>query len=133
MSADIRSLIPAPVTTDESGNPLKYYDYRYPRSEAYEQAVKPLLPPGWELYAVIDHEKDPNVCARDYGATRTDHRAYVTGYRYSDGRPRYLRACFRNQDGERMPDKTFEPHELPEACRWASEKLAEYDQAMASG
>lgn len=124
--------IPAPVKHDENGNALRYYDYRFPRSEAYEAAVRPTLPPGWELYSVIDHPKDPGLCARDYGATRlADHRAYVTGVRYPDGQPNYLRASFRNRAGELLRDKTFPPTALAEACRWADERLAEFDRVMA--
>lgn len=118
------SLIPAAVTTDEHGNALRYYDYRYPRSEAYEQAVKPTLPPGWELFSVIDAMRDPSLCARDYGAMRLDKRAHVLGYRYPEGEPRYLRAGYRNTEGAAMPGRTFEPDQLADACRWCDEQLA---------
>lgn len=121
----MRHLIPAPVRTcPETGVVLPYWKWIFPRSAAYEAAVRPTLPTGWELYSVIDGEKHPDTCARDFGATRDDRRAYVFGVREIDGTPRNLHAHVMHCRAPEPNHRVFQPGELAEACRWCDEQIA---------
>ena len=128
--AERKALIPACVTALPDGTPIDW-PYHYPRSEAYEAALTPLLPPGWVLYSVLDSEKhanDPRL-GKDFGATRLDGRAHAFGIRDDRGGPRDIRATIPSKVAGRYVEDTwyFAAGDLPAACRWLDERLAEID------
>lgn len=116
------SLIPLPCRTHPGTDAaLSPGDWQYARSPAYEAAVRPVLPKGWELYSVIDADK-PNP-SRDYGATRLDGRAHVFGIRFSSGTPWRLHATFPRREDLPRGDSYFRPEKLVEACLWCDSRL----------
>ena len=119
--------IPVCVKTTPDGQPLSREDWLYPRDLAYEATARQALPPGWELYSVIDADKSQP--AKDFGATRTDGRGHVFGVRTSNGVPWLFRASVpARSTGHDPKSLDFMPTiaDLAAACRWVDEQLARH-------
>ena len=127
--------IPAPVKTTATGERIRdSYDWTWPAAGDYDRDTAPLLPAGWKLYSALcldgyvklgKPEDWLRLAGKDFGATRDDGRAYVFGIRELDGKARELHAIVPSKQGVTGRREVFPVGELPAACRWCDEQLAE--------
>lgn len=107
--------------------PVKRADvpyFNYPRSPAYERAVKAILPEGWVTYSEIDGT------AYDFGVTRKDGRAHIFGCRQSDQAPSYFRAVIPGRvTGDHSIDQAFSLTDLPAALLWCEGQIKRFENS----
>ena len=139
---EVADLIPAVVKVDEQGKAITNPSlYRYPRSLAYEERVKPLLRRGWKLYSEhavergnADHEP---VLGRDWGAFFADDTgdtiASVHGVRNADGSPRCLRAWVSRRGNEPARSGEFPAGDIAIAAGWCDAVMCERARVIVRG